>query len=328
MVLRDNASTRMLYPALYGNAAVKDPFKFVPADAGDVSVNSGINLLKLYQSAMQFTKENIPDAEAALAEWAAQQEAMELNIESDVLSWINGKIVTFSIPGPTPYSPAEGVFMLAVSDEKKAAAMLDKLFEAVAPFAEQQQAVITGLDKEGLTGFRSISHPMVIMLGMKEPTIGVRDGYLMLGASPKIIQKALDTAAGKNPNFSTNERYKKEGMPVSSNVVAFSFTDMTHMGEQMGQAFKMAPMIANMMGGGAQEPPVKAMLSIMSKVGNVFEKLDFFLSECSVSTFDGKAQVTKAIVNYREPPSKTTSESGKSEKPAQSDSPAKPEKKE
>lgn len=328
VVLRENASSRMLYPVFYGNAAIKDPFKFVPADAGDVTVNSGLDLLKLYQSAMQFMRENIPDSESMLAEWAAQQQAMEFNVEQDLLSWIDGKIVTFSIPGPTPYSPAESVFMLAVRDEKKAKAMLDKLFETVAPLAEQQQAVITELTEEGLTGFRSISHPMVIMIGMKEPTIGVRDGYLIFGASPKIIQKSLDTASGKNPNFATNERFKKEGIPATGNVVSFSFADTTHLGEQMGQAFKMAPMIANMAGGGAQEPGVKAMLSVLSKVGNVFEKLDFLLSECSVSTFDGKAQVTKSIVNYREPPSKTTTQSSKGDKPAKTENSTKPEKKE
>jgi hypothetical protein len=226
---------------------------------------------------------------------------------------MGGAFTSFSVPGPTPYSPSESVFMLSVRDESKAKAMLDRLFEAAKPFAESQQAVITELTDEGLQNFRSISHPMIIMIGMKEPTIGVRDGMLMVGASPKIIRKALDTAAGKNPNFSTNERYKKEGLPVTGNVISFSFADQTSMGEQMGQAFKMAPMIANMAGGGSQEPGVKALLSMMSKLGNVFEKLDFFLSECSVSTFDGKVDVTRSVTNYREPPSKGSPTTTRSE---------------
>lgn len=304
--LRENANTRMLYPIWYGNGAIQEPFKYVPAEAGDMSASSGFDLLKLYQTALQFVRDNTPDAEITLAEWTAMQEQMELNVENDVFAWMGGKFTSFSIPGPTPYSPSESVFMISVRDESKAKAMMSRLFEAAKPLADSQQVVITELTEEGLEGFRSISHPMIIMIGMKEPTIGVRDGMLMLGASPKIIRKSLETAAGKNPNFGTNERYNKEGLPVTGNVISFSFSDQTSMGEQMGQAFKMAPMIANMAGGGSQEPGVKALLSMMSKLGNVFEKLDFFLSECSVSTFDGKVEITRTVTNYREPPSKAT----------------------
>lgn len=322
VVLRDNASTRMLYPVWYGNDPIKNPFKYVPIEAGDVMASSGVDLLKFYQTAIKFIQENLPESEAMLAEWNATQEEMQINVEKDLLSWISGGMTSFSIPGATPYTPAESMFMLAVRDEAKAKSMLDKLFETVGPMAEQQQAQITDLTSEGLPGFRSVSHPIVMMI-MKEPTIGVRDGYLMLGASPKVIQKALDTAAGKNADFSKNERYKKEGISVTgNNVVAFSFADQTQMAEQMSQAFKMAPFIASMMGGGKQPPQVKAMLSILNKVGNVVEKLDFFLSESSVSTFDGKVEITKTVTNYREPPSKATSQ------PSKSDKPAKPEKKE
>ena len=45
------------------------------------------------------------------------------------------------------------------------------------------------------------------------------------------------------------------------------------------------------------------MLSIISNLGPVMQKIDFLLSSSSVSTLEGNRIVTTSASNYREPPS-------------------------
>jgi len=44
------------------------------------------------------------------------------------------------------------------------------------------------------------------------------------------------------------------------------------------------------------------VLSVLNKVGRVVRTLDFYRSTCSVTTFDGKVNLTRKVTNYQEPP--------------------------
>jgi hypothetical protein len=166
----------------------------------------------------------------------------------------------------------------------------------------QQQGSIVDAEIEGTEGFKSVVFPMLAMMGLNKPTLGVKDGWLFFGSSPDMIVAANDVASGKSENFSTNERFRKEGIPPEGNVVSLSFTDQTKLGEELGQALQMVPMIGMMAPDIMKNPVAQGLLSMAGKAGRVVRKLDFFQSSASRSTRDGKMIVTKSITTYRAPP--------------------------
>lgn len=304
-LLREDARSRMFYASLYGPGPVPAPLKYVPREAGGVNVSSGFDLLSLYKAIVRFVEEDMPDGEAALAQWNAFQEQMQIDVEKEVLGWIQGNCVQFSVPGPTSYSAREFVFMLRVKDEQAARAFLDRVFGMVEPLLAEQQGGVREADIEGAEGFRSVIHPMLAMMGLKAATAGVHDGWLFLGSSPEIIARSLAVAEGKAESFTDNERFRKEGVPLgSAGVSSLSFTDQTRLGEELGQALQLLPFVIRMAGQQeiARNPFAQLALNVMTKLGNVVRTLDFFQSSSSVSTFDGRKTVTKTVYNYREPP--------------------------
>lgn len=318
-VLKGDAAKHALYPALFGNPPIKEPLKYIPKSASDMSVSTGIDLQKLYAEALKYFREEIPDAETHLAEWDALQEEWQFNVEKDLLSWLVGDMAEFSIPGATAFSPGEFCLMFGVRDEKKAAETIKRGMDALAPLLQQQSGLVEEISVAGSEGFHAINHPFIGMVGLKEPTIGVKNGVLFFASSPKVIELALDTAAGKSENFSKNERFLKEGLPPASNVVSLSFSDTTELGKNIGQGLRMAPMFAQMAGPEmGKNPAMKAIFGILGKLGPVFDKLDFLLSTAEQSTFDGKVIKGKSVTNYREPPVEKApaTQSGGTDKPA------------
>ncbi|MGE0480655.1 MAG: DUF3352 domain-containing protein [Phycisphaerae bacterium] len=301
-VFKPGAEKKMFYPVFFGNGSIKDPLRYIPMNAGNVSVGSGIDWAKLYSTSVSFIEKELPNGAEMIEQWKTiQADELNLDVEKDVFGWIQGGYASFAVPGATQYSPGEFAFMIRVRDEAKANEMIGRLFEAVGPLAQAQGVSITDVETDGLAGFRSVFHPLVGMIGLKEPTIGVKEGFLFFGSSPKVIASALAVGSGTGDNFSKNERFMAEGIKPESNVVSLSFADQTRFGAEVGQALKMIPAVANMMGAG-QDPKARAMLSILGDVGRIVEKMDYFLSTSAQSTMDGKVAKTKRVTNYREPP--------------------------
>jgi hypothetical protein len=305
LVLRDDAKSRLMYPALYGPGPVEDPLKFVPKDAGDVSVDSGVDLGALYGTLLNLVRESIPEAVPHLDEFATLQQAYGVDIGKDVLGWIHGHSVSFSVPGPSPFSPADWAWLLRVQDESKAREMIGRAFDTFGPLLEDSDVVIKDAAIEGTQGFRSVTHPLMGMVGLKALTVGVHEGWLFIGSDVKVVSRALEVGSGKGENFSANERFQKEGLAPGKRVGQLSFRDETKTGEQLGQALEMLPGLQLLPVPGLAEmfrnPRVQFAVDVLAKLGRAFKKLDFLLSSASVTTFDGKRHTSKAVMNYREP---------------------------
>lgn len=334
-VLRPDAKSRALYPVLYGNKSLNDPLKYVPQTAGEFWATSGLDLPALYKAVVKIIREDVPEGEEMIAnlealtkgpgfdsqavveleEEGAEQQAPEeegieqptvqaagFDIEKDIVGWIGGSLISFSVPGPTPYSPSQFVVMLSVRDEAKAREMIDRLMGLIEPMMAQQQGSVVDAEIEGAEGFKSVVFPMLAMFGLNKPTIGVKDGWLFFGSSPEIIASSMKVAAGEAENFSKNERFLREGIPPAGSVTSLSFTDKTKMGEQLGQALTMVPMIGMMVPDVVKDPVAQSVLSMVGKLGRVVRKLDFFQSSASRTTFDGQVEIAKCITTYREPP--------------------------
>lgn len=319
VLLRDDADKHALYPVLHNRKPVADPFKYVPRSAKEVSVGSGVDLAKLWDVLVEFVKKEVPEGEQAIAQLEQAQAGMGLNIRTDVLSWLEGSYCTFTIPGPHQFSTGETVMMFKVTDEAKASEMVGRLFEAIEPILVQQGGKLGEADVAG-TKFQTVGFPLLQMAGLTLPTLGVKNGYMIFASNPKAITAALDVASGSGDNFSKNERYVAEGLPVNKPLDSFSFSDLTDWGKSMASVFGAIPMIMNMAGAGQQIPP--QFMTVMSKLGRVFGTMDFYSSSCSISRADGKAIFTSTVLTYREPP--TSAKKSDDEANTADEKPAKP----
>jgi hypothetical protein len=307
-VMLPDRQDRALYRVLFSNDPLTDPLKFVPQNAQNMSAWNGIRPRVIYDEILHFIKDNVPDGEDALADWEEGKleikENVGIDVEADVIDWIGGGLASFTIPGKSTYSPASWVIMLSVTDEEKANGLLNHVIEMVSPMLAEQNGMIDDARLEGADGFKVIVHPMLAMM-LGQPTFGIYDGQLFLGSSPKAIEIALATAAGKEPNFSTNERFLKEGLPLGKKVISVSFSDLTKLGEELGGILEMVSGFGFLVPDLARHPVGRTLLMVANKAGKVCRELNFYQSSSSQTTFDGKAMYTKAVFNYREPPAAT-----------------------
>ncbi|MBI5866249.1 MAG: DUF3352 domain-containing protein [Planctomycetes bacterium] len=326
-MLREDAKNKALYKVMYGNPAIKNPLGFVPKEAGDFFVTSGINLKALYEAIVKMLKEDIPQGEEVLAGIDGLKEN-GFDIEKDLIAWIQGSMVMVSKPGPNAYASSDWVFMLQVSDEAKCKEQVDRLVKmGEEALAGSQQGSIADAQIDGAEGFKTLNIQMLSMMGGGlAPTFGVAKGWLVAGSSAKFIEKTLATIAG-GENISKNERFTKEGLMPEGAVHAIAFTDESNLGENLSTALGMLPMLTMTNPELGKNPVLSSLIGIAGKLSRVVRKLDFFQSSASVTTIDGNVVHTKSLSTYREPPpppkkptaeSKEKSEneeSGKSEKP-------------
>lgn len=303
-VLRDDAKSKLLYQVMFSNPPLKNPLNFVPKECSDFNVNSGINLKALWDGVIKMLKEDIPEGEEALA-GIEELKKEGFDIEKDLLSWIQGGIVTLSQPGPNQWAQGDMVFMVKVSDEAKAKEQLDRLVAIIEPMMgpkDQASGSIAPATIEGAEGFRTVSHQMLAMMGGVAPTFGVKSGWLILGSNPKFIETSLATIAGKADNVGKNERFQKEGLSPSGDVLSVSWSDTTKLGENIGNLLGMVPLATMGNPELAKNPAVDALVGMAPKIGRVLRKLDFLQSSASITTMDGGAVREKSLTNYREPP--------------------------
>lgn len=301
-VLRSDAKNRALYQILTNNKPLADPLKYIPESASEFSVMSGVDLKAFWKTLVRIIRNDTPvgpDFDAALEDLKAET---GWDVEADLIGWIGGGMQSFSIQGPNPYSPGEFAFMLSVSDEAKGREIIERLMALLTPILAGQNGSIVDAELEGVEGFKTIVFPMLAMVGLSKPTIGIHDGWLFFGSSPDVIKTTLRVAAGEVPNVSKNERFLKEGIAPKGNVTALSFKDLTKLGEQIGGVLQMLPMISMGMPDIMKDPKMQTLMSIVSKVGRVVRKLDFFQSSSSRTTFEDNVFTTKVITTYREPP--------------------------
>jgi hypothetical protein len=303
VALREEGRSRPLFKALYGNGPLRDPLKFIPKEATGVSVTSGVDFAALYKTVLDFIEKEVPQGKDLLAQWQQQQATLDFNVETDLLSWLGGGFAKFNAARGSAYVQDWAV-ILEVRDEDKGNAALDKLVTKLDEYLVPQNGGVEDAKLEAAPGFKRVILPAFLaLLPVGSPVFGIKDGHFFLASSPQIVSTALDVGAGQHDAFSKNERFIQEGLPLGPNVTAFSFTDLTRWGEELGQVLGMAAMVQMLLPPEAQKnPAVVTLLSMVTKVGRVVKTLDFYKSECSVSTFDGKATTMKVVTIYQEPP--------------------------
>ena len=89
--------------------------------------------------------------------------------------------------------------------------------------------------------------------------------------------------------------------------MSVTFQDTSKFGDELAQGVGMAGMFGGMAisampdeGPGSQKKVLQKVMSSLMKLGPVFQKLDFYSSESSMMTYDGKLDLRMtSVVSYK-----------------------------
>jgi len=295
--MTEGARSKKLCKALADQKPITGLLEHVPASATGYSAWAGVDLGMLYSWVKDMLEHNFDEGPQWLAGWAEWQQENNFNLQDEILSWIDGRVIGITFPGAiqTGFGGSQDfVLKIKVNDDAKAR---DSFMRQLDRFGEVlTMAPAADVNAEG---FRSISHPMMMMMAMKI-TVGVDQGWLYISNSAPAINKCLATAAGGEPTIATNERYRSEGIVPEGPINSASFTDTRNAGQEMAMAFGMIPMAMMMMPQSAETKPLRATLGIMSKLAPVVAELNFERSRSSITRLEGDRWVSKHVVNYKE----------------------------
>jgi hypothetical protein len=283
--------------------------RFVPKEAVSFSVGSMPDFKALYHFVMDFIKTEVPEGEKAMAQWEKIQAEIGFNADKDLLNWLGTQYVSVSMApaDPSPMGGGEGVFFLHVKDPETAMAQIQRGLDALSGFMKQveQPIIIQDVMIEGASGFKSVTHPMI--MAFFKLVIGVHEGHLIMGTSADAINSCLATSQGKHPSIVKNDRFIKEGLKPTENMYSISFTDQSGLAEEMGGLIQGLSMGVSMASAfmAAEEPEaaqiVQSIGGMLAKLGPIVAEIDFYLSTSSVMKCGEGYTMTKKVTNYREP---------------------------
>lgn len=293
----------------------RKPFRkfdeFIPEDALEFSVNSLLDFEALYKLVIDFVRDEIPGGAEGIETWNGLLASIDFDPHRDVFSWWSGEMVSVKVP-PAFVTPMGGgsefVYMFRVKDPELASRKINVAIDFVnRKLQDGGQKLLVMPAPVDAEGFRQVTHPIVMMF--LNPVIGVKGEWLMIGQSPAAVNKCLAVAAGKAPSIVKNDRFRREGLVPKGPVVSCSFKDTSTFGQELGAMVGMVGLASGMVTATIPDEDAKwrkakkiiqSLASIIMKLGPVFQKLDFYSSEASMSTYDNRLTVRKeTVVTYR-----------------------------
>lgn len=302
--IRDGQQGSPIVKMMTNRTAFERYDKYIPADATSFSMNPLVDLEMTYDFILDFVATNVPEGEETVTKIKSKLTEVGFDPKEQVFSWLSGEMITVSMPPAvvTGMSQADSVTMIRVKNEEIATQKVNAAIDFANAFMQQQgQQLMIQPAQVGVEGFREVTHPMMAMF--MRPVVGVHDGYLIVGTSTGAIKKCFDVAAGNAPSIATNERFKKEGLAPEGKFRSASFTDLSKLGEELGGALAMMGMFGGM--ATSSMPPeeaagVQKLMTIIMKLGPVLNELDFFSSQASMTTYDGKLTMTSTkVMTYK-----------------------------
>ncbi len=285
--------------------------EFIPADASGFNLNGLFDLEQVYKLVIDFVERDVPDGAEYVGELNDLLASIGFDPQRDLFSWWSGEMISVTLPPPavTQMSNSDWVLMFRVKNGELASQKVNAGIDFINGKlqAAGQPLMISPVPVKA-EGFRQVTHPFIMVF--IRPVIGVKDEWLIIGSSPAAINKCLDVAAGKAPSILQNERFREEGLIPKGPVSAVSFKDMSRMGEEMSEVVGILGMGMGMASASLPDThktqEIKVVLQklspIVMKLGPVLQKIDFYSSQSSVTTFDGPLIMrTEKVVTYKPP---------------------------
>jgi len=309
-VLAPDAKSRPFYPVIANPKPLKEYKRYLPKQTMAFSVGSPIDLEALYKFIEDSFHEVGPVGDGLWAQWEGMQEKMGVNVRQDVLSWIQGNTVTVSIAADTPGAQPASVMMMRVKDEAVAREKVDSAItfvsKAMQEMAAQNQMMMMFMPRVSPTQHEKLDGFQNIQIGaMPQPLVwGTADNHLIFGTSADAVALCLATAAGEHPDVTRNAQVMDEALLPEGPFQAVSYTDQRGLGQQLAQIIGMTSLVSMpiMMAVPPEAQPIASkILGMITKLSPVAQKIDFFKSTASYTTFDGKVGYTRQITNYFSP---------------------------
>jgi len=291
--------------------------RLVPLEATSFSMNGGVDLGPLYGVVTEFVRDQVPGGPGYLQRWNAWLDSRGVDLQRDFFSWWSGEVVSVKMEPlvPNPFKGDDGVLMIRVRDPRLAAEKVNAAVEFLRRKSQRTgQMLLVSPARVQAEGFCELTHPAMAMF--LRPVVGVHEEWLMLGTSAGAIDRCLDVAAGRSPSILECRRFREEGLIPQGPVFSASFSDRANYGQQMGETAAIVGVFAAMLPAVQKSaPPVgpngrdarrwlsvmQSTLAIMAKLGPVFQRLDFYSSESSLTVVDGPAIRQEAVVTYKGP---------------------------
>jgi hypothetical protein len=202
--------------------------------------------------------------------------------------------------------------MVRVTDEaaatEKIVGTLDRLPAKMQELAAQnpQMAMmapqVMPATNEKLSGFRRLGFAMAPMLA---PVVGVADGHVIIGSSEEVVALCLATGAGEHPNVTKNELIMSEALVPPGPFTGVAFDNKRAFGAELAGALAGIQMAAGMAAMAPLPPEAHGALTkgltILGKLTPAVEKINFYKSAASYTTFDGQTWYTRKATHYVAP---------------------------
>ncbi len=301
--LSPQAKSLPFYQAFADQDTFSDYHTLVPRDVTSFSLNSGANLQALYNMVASFVTEKVPNGKDLLTHFDTMQSQWGINIEKDVLSWISGETIAFSMPagggGMMGGMGGESVTMIKVSDAETGKKTIERGLTAAQQMLKQfGQTLIVAPASDAGENYRKITFPMMPFI---QPVIGFEGDYMVIATSGKALAAMRAVKAGKAPSVLENEKFKSLGINPNGPVSSISFTDQSATYQGLAQAISMVPMIAGMalQGDDPQMKIARDCVNILPLLAPVIEKFDFHLATSGYTVNDDMGSYSKMVNSYR-----------------------------
>ena len=296
--------------------------EFIPSQATGFSLSSSVDVQKVYKVGLTILDKLAPEASAAVANVQLELANQGFELERDFFSWWSGETISIDLPAAmvSPMGGSDSVVLIRVKDSRLAEQKVNAALDfAVAKAKAHGQALSVGPAAVAGEGFREITHPALAFI--IRPVVGVREDWLMIGSSAAAINKCLAVKSGEAPSIRKKEQFAEEGVAPEGPVMAAKFEDLSRMGSEMAAVVGMIGTFGQM--AVAQFPEkdeaarkfkqfAQGALRIAAKLGPILQKIDFYSSSSSVTTYDGKSTLRiTSVTTYKPGPAVANSSSAK-----------------
>ncbi len=303
-VLASDAKDKAIYPVMAGHEQIKDWARYLPVETTDFAVSAGFSLPALYTFIQDSFTEAGDGGKEAWQMWEGFQREHDFSMQRDILDWLDTASIStsFELDGQDAWA-----VLLKVRNEKVAREKLTMALEFVseeladlasevpplAMLAMQVEPTMSDLD-----GFLDVRMAM-----LPEPMVcGVRDGWMMMASSEDAMLTVLATAAGDHANVTQNPFIAERALLPTRPVEAITFADHRGDAEEVGQAIGGIGAMAGMVTSMIPEPEAREMVApvfnMISRLGPVIAKINFFEATGTVTEFDGKVYLVRSVTHY------------------------------
>lgn len=288
--------------ALTKQEPISDFARYVPKEAKSYIVSSMFDLRLIYDTILEIVKTEIPDGDQLCEKWQAIQTENQFHVRGDVLDWVSGEFIICALPPatPSPFGKEDMVALFRIRDAELARAKIPTLVDRTVMFFKNsgQELSVAPATNLPVDGFQNATIPTMVMF-IGTPCFGIWDEWFVLGSSEESIALVMETAAGKHPSITKNERFIKEGLHSNEPIVGASFADLTNIGQELSAAFFGFGFAAGMIPNEPETAPLKAIMGSMVRLGPVVNKIDFLSSSSTLTTFKDNAWHSKSVTTYK-----------------------------